>query len=402
MSALQIPKLSGRARAAAFYFCFMAAGGAIGPFLYLLYRRHGLTPGEIGIVIAVAHVMNFFVSPTWGAASDAMERRGGMSLLALACLGAGPSILVLQAVRGLVPTLGAVVLWGFFGGSIISLADAATMRMLGEDRHVYGRVRVWGSVGAVIASLFVGQLGDRLGLEIVFPTYTVMLLLCALMAFSFPRARYQTTQQLSLEALRLFRHPRIVFFLGSILLLGTGYLSWRSTFSLYLEDLGGSAGLIGAFYALGSLVEIPIIAISGRWLDRLGAWRSLFIAFSVFVLLWLGCSLINAPQWAIPLALVHGFSFAVYQVSGVVYIGEVSPPEYAGMTQGAYGSFSRGLGSILGSLTGGALFQSIGGAALYRVSAVLGLFSLLFLWLIPASSRIVDEQRSKKISPDLY
>jgi len=372
----------------------MAAGGAVFPFLYLLYRQHGLTPSEIGVVIAVAHVMNFIVSPTWGATSDVMQRRGGPSLLAVACLGAGPSILMLQAMRGLIPTLAAVILWGFFSGSIISLADAATLRMLGEARHVYGRVRVWGSVGSVIASVVVGQLGNRLGLEIVFPIYTAMLLLCAALAFSFPKARYVVKQSWSTEATTLLRHPRVVFFLSSVLLLSMGYMGWRSTFSLYLDDLGGSAGLIGIFFALSSLIEVPILAVSGSWLGRLGAWRSLILAFGVYALFWLGCSFIVWPQVAIPLGLVHGFSFAVSQVAGVVYVSEVAPPEYAGLAQGAYGSSNRGLGPILGSLAGGALFQSIGGAFVYRLSALFALLSLVFLFLVPLSTK-----RSRQVSP---
>jgi MFS family permease len=78
---------------------------------------------------------------------------------------------------------------------------------------------------------------------------------------------------------------------------------------------------------------------------------------------------------------VHGLSFATYQVAGVVYMGEVSPPAYAGLTQGLYGSFSRGLGSILGSLIGGALFTQIGGPWLYRLSMGMGVLSLLCLFL---------------------
>ncbi len=367
----------------------MAANGAIGAFLYLLYRQHGLAPSEIGLVIAMTHVMNFVVSPTWGAASDAMERRRGPSLLMIACLGAGPAILLVQAAYGLLPMVLAVVVWGFFGGSIISLADAATMRMLDNDRNAYGRVRVWGSLGAVIASLVAGQLGNRMGMGIVFPFYALMMLLCALLALSFPRARYTSKRSFTSAMLKLMRHPRVVFFLGAILLIGAGYMNWISTFSLYLNDLGASPGLIGAFYGLSSAVQIPVQATSAKWLGALGARRSLIVAFAVFVAFWLGCSFLSfsGPQLAIPLALVHGLAFGVYQVAGVVYVSEVTPAEHAGLAQGAYGSFSRGLGSILGSLTGGFLFQSIGGGSAYRISALVGLLSLACLWLIPVWTR---------------
>lgn len=396
LSMRRLPKLSNWARVGVFYFSFFAAGGAVGPFLYLLYRQHGLSASEIGVVIAAAHVMNFVVSPAWGAASDVMERRGGVSLLAVVCLGAGPSILVVQAARGLVPIVASVMLWSFFSGAIISLADAATVRMLGEDRNVYGRVRVWGSVGAVIAALAVGQLGNRAGLEIVFPVYAVMLLISAALALSFPKSRYENKQQFSREAAGLLRYPQITFFFFAVLLMAIGYLIWRSTFALYLDDLGSDPGQIGAFFALSSLVEIPVSAVSSRWLGRLGAWRSLTFALGMFILLWLACSVIVSPQIALLLALLHGLAFSAYQVAGVVYVGENTPPEFAGLAQGVYGSFGRGLGSILGSLIGGALYQPMGGAV-YRVSALFGFGSLFCLFLIPLGKRLSRRTRSGQV-----
>lgn len=379
-----------QARAGAFYFAYMAAQGAVGAFLYLLYRQHGLNPGEIGLVIAVSHLANFFVLPTWGAASDLMESRRGPSLLAIACLGAGPTILLVQAAQGLAATLAAVLIWGFFAGAIVSLADAATVRMLGYDRPTYGRVRVWGSIGAVLSSLIVGQLGNRLGLDIVFPTYAAMMFVCAALAFSFPRASYVAKQVLSGNPARLLGSPAVLLFLAAVLFLSIAYLIWRSTFSLFLDDLGGSPGQIGVFFALSSLVEIPVQASSGRWLRRFGARRSLIAAFAVLATLWLLCSLVGGPQMALALAVLHGLSFGAYQVAGVVYVSEVTPPEHAGLAQGAYGSVGRGLGSIVGSISGGYLFQSAGGRTAYRVSALLGLASLAFLLLLPGSRRQIS------------
>jgi len=370
-----------------FYFFFLAAIGATAPFLYLVYRQHGLTPFEIGIAIAVAHVMNFVSAPVWGAANDLQQRQGGLPLLPIACLGAGPAILLLIIARGLVPILAVIVVWGFFAGSIISLADAATLTMLGHKRHYYGRVRVWGSLGSVCSSLLVGLLGNRLGLEILFPIYTLLLLLCAGLAFSFPQARYENKPPISKGVLHLLQDSRTAFFLFSVFLLAVGYMCWRGTFSLYLEDMGADPGLIGTFFAISSALEIPLVASSSWWLGRWGARASLLVSFAVFAMLWFGCGLIQQPALALPLALVHGFSYGIYDVSGVVYTGQVAPSGYASLAQGVYGGINRGLGSILGSLAGGFLFQNIGGASTYRISALLGLFALCWLGLVPITKK---------------
>ena len=372
----KFPNIPAQIRAALFYFFYLAAIGTTAPFLYVVYRQHGLTPAEIGVVIAVAHVMNFIASPIWGAANDLRQQKGGLHLLPLACLCAGPSILLLQGARGLAPILLAVILWGFFAWSIISLADAATLNMLGNNRHHYGRVRVWGSLGSVCASLAVGLLGTQLGLEIVFPLYVIMLLACAAVSFSFPKVDYEKSPSVNAGISHLFRNPRTVFFFLSIFLLAMGYMGWRGTFSLYLEDMKATTGVIGAFFAIGSALEIPIAASSPWWLKRWGAGASLITSFAFFSFLWIGCSLIGEPTLALPLALVHGFSYGIYDVAGVVYVGQVAPPGFTSLAQGVYGGINRGLGSILGSLVGGFLFQNIGGAVTYRISALFGLLAL--------------------------
>ena len=174
----------------------------------------------------------------------------------------------------------------------------------------------------------------------------------------------------------LLNDGRTVLFLFSVFLLAMGYMGWRGTFSLYLEDMGANPGLIGTFFAISSAFEIPLVAASSRWLGRWGARASLLVSFSVFIILWIGCSLIQQPSLALPLALVHGFSYGIYDVSGVVYTGQIAPSGYANLAQGAYGGITRGLGSIIGSLTGGYFFQNIGGANAYRISALLGFLAL--------------------------
>lgn len=64
----------------------------------------------------------------------------------------------------------------------------------------------------------------------------------------------------------------------------------------------------------------------------------------------------------------------------------ISPPEHMGLAQGVYGGFSRGLGSIVGSLAGGMLYEKIGGAAVYRLSAQAGLVALILFALTQIAS----------------
>ena len=263
--------LSTRTRAGAFYFVFLASTGTIGPFLYLAYRQHGLTPSQIGIAIAVAHLTSFLAAPLWGAASDVAAGRRGMPLLAVACFGAAPAILLLQVVRGLVPTLFVIVLWSAFGGSIFAQADSGTLALLGQEKHRYGRIRAWGSIGFVVATLIVGQLGARLGVDILFPACALLLGVGGLLALAFPPGTARPGVALGGAAWRLVRQPPVALLFLSFLLFSMANMAWFGTLSLYLTDMGAGTGLLGGVLSAGSLVEIPVVFLSAGWLR---AWES--------------------------------------------------------------------------------------------------------------------------------
>jgi PPP family 3-phenylpropionic acid transporter len=371
--------ISSRGRAGACYFFFQAAIGCIGPLLYLAYRRHGLSAAEIGLAIAVAHCVQLFAGPLWGSASDVLVRRSGPSLVVVACLGAGSSILVLRQVlqQGrLTPILLLVAVWSLFAGAILPLLDSATLGLLGENQRGYGRVRVWGCVGFAMAALLVGRLGGQRDLDVLFPLYAALLVVCAAVAVTFPRASVVARFPFR-AALRLMRGSRMSLFLVGALLLGISDMAWYGTLSLYLDDLGASVRLTALVLAVSSLSEIPLVATASWWLGRLGPPRTTAVAFAGFAFLWLGFSFIARPEMALVLIPLRGFSNGLYQVSGVIYVAEAAPPGYAGLAQGTFRGINSGLGPIIGSAVGGALFQSSGGAFLYRLCALLAIAAII-------------------------
>ncbi len=382
MRVVEALRRSPRFKASAFYFCLLASNGTVGPFLYLAYSQHGLDATQIGLAIAAAHLVAFLAGPMWGALSDSLRQRSRVPMLAIACFGTVPSILVLQAVRGLVPTLLAVVLWSAFSSAIVPQADASTLAMLGKKQNTYGRVRVWGSIGQVIASLTVGQLSGRFGVDVLFYVYAALLIGCGLVAASLPPAAPRSRVSLA-QALRTTLISRQVStFLFSAFLMSVAYMMWWGTLSLYLTTLGSDARLLGTVLALGSLVEIPVMATSSWWLRKLGAQRAMALAYAGFMLVFVGYSLIRRPEYAAPLALLFGVWSGLFIVSPVVYAGEVAPTGHEGLTQGTFGGVIRGLGSITGSLIGGPLYQLFGGPPVYQMSAVMAVCAMGFLLLL--------------------
>jgi len=61
-----------------------------------------------------------------------------------------------------------IILFNIFISPVASLADSATMTMLGEERAMYGRVRLGGTIGFGLFAPIAGALVENYGLKIGF------------------------------------------------------------------------------------------------------------------------------------------------------------------------------------------------------------------------------------------
>jgi MFS family permease len=144
----------------------------------------GLAAGQIGLLAGLLPLVTLVSAPLWGALADATWRRHALLLLAIG--GTIAAMLALSRTASLQALIPIVVANAFFLAPLIPLVDNTGLAMLGEQRSLYARQRLWGAVGWGITAPAAGWLLDRTGIAAPFDGYVVLMFGCLLVAIGLP------------------------------------------------------------------------------------------------------------------------------------------------------------------------------------------------------------------------
>jgi PPP family 3-phenylpropionic acid transporter len=197
---------------------------------------------SIGVLVAAPTLVTLFVSPMWGGLADALRLH--KRILPLALLATMIATTLLMQARTFPALLACVLLQAFCAAPIVSLADNAVMELLGQERHRYGSLRLWGAVGFGLSALVSGELITRFGFAPSLAVYVIGMITAARIA-----SRLPAPQLVSPQALRDLRgmvtNSRWKSFMLSLVLVGAAASILNSFFILYMTGLGASAALFG-------------------------------------------------------------------------------------------------------------------------------------------------------------
>ncbi len=91
-------------------------------------------------------------------------------------------------------------------------------------------------------------------------------------------------------------------------------------------------------------------------------------------------ALMPAAEWAVPIALLNGLTFATYWIGSVVYIDRIAPENLRSTGQTLLAAI-LGLASALGAPIGGQILDLAGGAVLFAIGAAVVGASYIFFRL---------------------
>ena len=349
------------------YIVYFAAVGAAFPYLPVFYHDLGLNLDAIGAISAIQAATQLVTAPIWGGLADRFPR--SRATLPAAAVFASLGAAILLTASNLV---GAIV-----GGSILfaglagtgPVLDARSLEILGASRREkYGQVRAWGSVSFVVSATAVGILLDRFGARSIFAIYLPALLLTAAVTATLPRRGTGRSPSILRGAGELLRAPGIPLFLGGVFLVWTSLSAVNAFYSIQITELGGGASLVGLAWAVGAVVEVPIMFNFGRLSKRFGTERLLIFGTSMFVVRTLVSALAQDPAALVAVSVLEGLSFSTFFVGGVTYVAGLAPAGLAGTGQGMFAA-TAGLATIVGSGLGGLVAGWLGIPGLFGVAA---------------------------------
>ena len=327
--------------------------------LGLVLATHGL-PTIIGLAYALAGVAAI-VSPMFlGAIGDRFL--ASHKLLGLAHAAGGVVLLLLPSIVGAARgtlVLVFVFVYMLFFQPTLALTNSIAFRHLGSNQRLFPYIRVFGTIGWIVAGLAVGAMGLSASTG-VFVVAAIMSFVLAVYSFTLPATppaargvKFAIGDFFGSKAFVLFRQRNFVILIICSLLTAISLGTYNSFASPYLGALGieNVAGVL----AIGQISEVVFIVTIPFVLARLGMKYALLTG----MLLWgvrfvLFAAAAGGHHWLAVVAIaLHGICNDFFLILGAMYVDRIAPIQIKAQAQSLLILVIAGVGSSLGSLAAG-------------------------------------------------
>ncbi|MCU0968912.1 MAG: MFS transporter [Rubrivivax sp.] len=365
-------------------FCYFATIGAFNPYAPLWFKELGFSTLAIGFIASLQAWTRIAAPYAWGWMGDHGGER--VRLIRAAALAALAAAVALMFTTGPTAVAVAVVVLFLANGGVMPLTEAALAGRLqtatGTDAARYGRVRMWGSIGFVVAVVAYGALLQAVGIE-WFPQLTVamsVLLLAA--AWRLPRqADPVHTASAAPSVISVLRRPVVAWFFAAVFFHVLAHTSLYAFFSLYLDDLGYPKSAVGLLWAAAIVVEVVFFWLQGRFFDRFSAWRWLGWAAAAAVLRFVLTAAFGGQAAVLVAAqLLHALTFAAQHAACIMVVNRHFPGALRGRGQALYTVLGYGVSGVIGGAAGGWLGTAFGFASVFWAAAVAALLGGACVW----------------------
>lgn len=388
MHALPYWRLSG------YYFFYFAFLGAFSPYFGLYLQSLSFSAWDIGLLMSQMQFMRLFGPYLWGWLADRFGRRLAIiRFAAVAGLAGFTAFFWLDRLGGM---LAAMAVLAFFWSAALPLVETLTFDHLRDERGRYSRIRLWGSVGFIVAVTGTGAILDVLPL-------TGMLWVCwgilagiVLLAAVVPDAPAAPQAHDSPLLGDILRQPRVRALLAACFAMSAAHGALYVFYSIHLADHAYSKAEVGALWSLGVLAEIVVFILMTRLARRYSLRALLLASFAAAVLrfLLIGWG-VESPAVVVMAQLMHGLTFGAYHASSIAAINLWFPGRAQGRGQALYSSISFGAGGLLGALISGWTWDAIGAGWTFTLAslfAALG-WALVWRWVSGDARALGDFQR---------
>lgn len=285
---------------------------------------------------------------------------GGVVLLLVPQTTANPTLFILL-----------LLLYNLCFMPTLGLSNSLAFHNITDQEKQFPRIRVWGTIGWIVAGLFISFVLSRLvgGLaeETALPLYSAGVVSLLLGVYSFtlphtpPRAAGQPASAGSILGLDAFRQlgsrPFYVFILSSLLIC-IPLAAYYNFTQLYLG--AAQVSNIAATQTLGQMSETLFMVLMPFFFARLGVKWMLVVGMAAWTVRYALFALAapDAIFWMIAAGiLLHGICYDFFFVTGQIYVDKKSTPEIRGQAQGFLVFVTYGVGMLIGAQVAGNVFN---------------------------------------------
>ena len=364
-------------RLSAWYFFYFAFVGCFLPYFSLYLSSIGLDAWRISVVMAMMPLMRLLAPAFWGVLADRLGRKSALVRNVLAVSALVFSGLLLTS--NFYDLLVIMVVMSFFWSASLPLVEALT---LGHVRHFvgrYGRIRLWGSVGFIVAVQGLGVALDFLPMSFTIWISLALLTSACVAAAMIPESDGVGREHEPLRGLLL--QPRVLALLVAGMLMSMAHAPLYTFYSIHLVDQGYGKTIIGGLWSLGVLAEILVFAFMPRLIATGSLRNILVICFGLAALRFLLVGwCIGLPAVALLAQVLHGASFGAHHAASITALNRWFAPHQQGTVQALFGSISYGAGGVIGGIFSGYSWDAYGAGITYSGASMFALVGMLLIW----------------------
>ncbi|KMO34187.1 MFS transporter [Methylobacterium tarhaniae] len=352
------------------YAALYAGYGLTTPFLPALLSQRGLSPTEVGLVLAAGTGIRLAAGPLAGRLADRLGAGRGV-LAACAALSAGSALLYLAG-HGFAGLLLAGLAHAAATAPLAPLADALALAATttrtataSTARFAYGTVRGAGSAAFIAGILAAGQVTAFLGLAALPVAGAAAFAALAGATLRLPAEAAAgapaTAGAGSLLRSAVFRR------LVAVAALVIGSHAVHDAFAVIRWRAAGlSPATASLLWAEAVAAEVLVFLLVGPpLLARIGPAAALALAAGAGMVRWSVAALTVALPALVGIQALHGLTFALLHLAAMRILAEAVPPALAATAQTLYGTLGLGLATTLATLAAGPLYDALGAGAFW-------------------------------------
>lgn len=366
-------------RLSLWYFVYFAFVGAYMPYFSLYLKVLNLAPNRIAILMTLGQLVRLLMPMVWGWVSDSSGRRTPIIRASAAI-----STLIFIGyffTQDFILLVVITALLHFFWCASLPLVEALTFSHLRSAPNLYGRIRVWGSIGFVVAVFCVGWWLDGQPIASLLGILWATLVLTLVAAFVISDTRPVSAVHVD-EPTPSLRQSKVIALMLVGFLMSAAHGALYVFYSIHLVSHGYGKMDIGLLWSLGVIAEILVFILMPRLanLETLERVLMTCLALAVVRFLIIGWYA-ETVLLLIAAQVLHGATFGAHHVASVAALNQWFLPRQQGRVQALYGGLSFGGGGLLGGLIAGQTWAGLGAEISFTISAgfaLAGLFVVHF------------------------
>ena len=367
-------------RLSRFYFVYYFFVGSFVPYWGLYLKSEQFSAADIGILMSLFQISRIFAPNFWGWLADHTGKRAQWIQLT-AFLGLCGFTAVFWA-HGFYWLFFVMAALSLFTSSTLPLAESLTLAHLATTNGHYSRIRMWGSLGFIVASVTLGFLIDFAGIRILLWFLLTVQMVLLLLSYTLPDPKVVPHAHDQFSIWQVIKQPNVIALLIGCSLMVTAHGVLYNFYSIYLSDHGYSKGLIGLLWSVGVICEIGIFMLMPKIMQHYSLKSILLIslALAVFRFSLIGFAIDNIVLLILAQTL-HAATFGSFHAASVEVITQFFNGRHQAKGQAIYNSVAYGIGGTVGGVAGGYALQYLGGQKTFMLAAIFPLIGLLVIGL---------------------